>query len=80
MIIYIGISKDIPDRTAKTTIKNKVKKSIVLWATFLYGRNIKTSPANTKLRQAADNGKTKNPSRVKLEANTGLRKGIKIAT
>ena len=29
MIIYIGISKDIPDRTAKTTIKNKVKKSIV---------------------------------------------------
>ena len=69
MIIKIGISIsliDTPVRAANSAIKNKVKKSMVLWATFLYGRNIKTSPANTKLRQAADNGKMKNPSGVKL--------------
>ena len=63
MIIKSGIrstnSNRHPDRAANSAIKNKVKKSIVLWATFLYGRSIKTSPANTKLRQAADNGNGK---------------------
>ena len=51
---------EVNDEAPMTAMKNSNKKSITLWAVFLYGCNITTNPAIRKLRHASltDKGKS----------------------
>ena len=65
----------VNDEAPMTVMKNSNKKSITLWAVFLYGCNITTNPAIRKLRHASLTDKGKSATDTLLGEYVGCNKG-----